>query len=479
MQLNTINSLESSYKLFSTLQTKNFNSIEKPPKIAQNTDFDSNFPGMFIDKPIYTHCNFVGSIFERPAGELSQFISCGLYDCKIINADFRYCNFEHTLFESKDNVCSISNSNLSYGTLINTNFIRVCIEGTPFKEMLIDSCLFENCEVNSFGFERTTIMNCQFNNIDMSKIVFRFCDFDNVKFKNVVIHILDLAKNYGLINELKKNGCDIKIFYGQNNYMSLDAALKLLPNLLLYYFNEKEYYYVINILMLEERYEELWSVLSEAFEYEILCNDFATLQDLCSLVVKLNVFDQDELKQLYNLITLKSSPNKMPRHQLKSYVSYLENIKNILLENPNNLPTAHINILTNIKPGEIKKVAPLLSAIEHNISKTYPSINPRIQISHHSPYDIEVIISALLPELLTVCQLFYYGFGGVKALKDIISSRHEKFNKKDIHKRLKTDTKKESKKIESKKVSLKLGIFEFNYSSECEEIVESIEYLIT
>ena len=73
----------------------------------------------------------------------------------------------------------------------------------------------------------------------MSKIVFRFCDFDNVKFKNVVIHILDLAKNYGLINELKKNGCDIKIFYGQNNYMSLDAALKLLPNLLLYYFNEK------------------------------------------------------------------------------------------------------------------------------------------------------------------------------------------------------------------------------------------------
>lgn len=163
---------------------------------------------------------------------------------------------------------------------------------------------------------------------------------------------------------------------------------------------------------------------------------------------------------------------------IKGFAS-IKSIKNILLENPNNLPTAHINILTNIKPGEIKKVAPLLSAIEHNISKTYPSINPRIQISHHSPYDIEVIISALLPELLTVCQLFYYGFGGVKALKDIISSRHEKFNKKDIHKRLKTDTKKESKKIESKKVSLKLGIFEFNYSSECEEIVESIEYLIT
>lgn len=202
----------------------------------------------------------------------------------------------------------------------------------------------------------------------MSKIVFRFCNFENVSFKNVVLHILDLAKNYSLINELKKQGENIKIFYGQNNYISLDEAVKLLPNLLLYYLNEKEYYYVLNILMLEERNEELWGVLPEAFEYELLCKDFATLQDLCDLVVKLNVFKPDQLKLLFNLITVKASPNELSRHQLKSYVSYLENIKNILLDNPNDFPTAHINILTNVLPGKIGKLTSLLNTIEYNIS---------------------------------------------------------------------------------------------------------------
>lgn len=475
LELDARNSIESSYKLFSSLQTGNFKSSKAPPKIAQDVDFDSTFPGMFINKPIYTNCRFIGSIFERPAGELSQFISCRLYDCKIINADFRYCDFEHTIFESKEETCSIQNSNLSYGTLINTHFIGVDISGTPFKEMIIDSCLFENCKFNSFGFERSIIKNCQFSNIDMSKIVFRFCDFENVKFKNVVIHILDLAKNYGLIGELKK-GQDIKVFYGQNNYMTLDEAIRLLPNLLLYYLNEKEYYYVINILILEKRIEELWKVLPDAFEYELLCKDFATLQDLCSLIVKLNIFNQNQLKQLYDLITVKASPNELSRHQLKSYVSYLENIKNILLNNPNKLPTAHINILTNVIPGDIEKLIPLLKTIEYNISKSYPSIIPQIQISHHSPYNIEIIISALLPEVLTICQLFYYGFGGVKSLKDIISSRHEKIDKKNTKKKLEP---KSSKLSTSKKLSVKMGKFSFDYSRECEEIVESVEYLIT
>ena len=137
MNLSTRNSVDSSYKLFSTLQTNNFGSSEAPPKTAEDVDFDSTFPGMFINKPIYINCRFWGSVFERPAGELSQFISCGLYDCKIINADFRYCDFEHTTFESKDKVCLIQNSNPSYGTLINNHFIGVDISGTPFKEMII------------------------------------------------------------------------------------------------------------------------------------------------------------------------------------------------------------------------------------------------------------------------------------------------------------------------------------------------------
>lgn len=427
---NKRNPLESSYQFFSSLQTRKEQYIEMPPQTAKNADFGPSFPGQFINKPYYENCRFNGSVFERPAGELSRFHSCGLFDCKITDADFRYCDFYNTKIESHNDTSIIYNSNFSFGMLVDTKFISTNIKGTPFREMLIDNCLFKDCIFDSFGFERSTIKNCTFENIDMSKIVFRFCDFENVHFNNVTLHILDLAKNYGLINELCENGNNIQIFYGKDNYISLDKAISMLPKLIPYYLNEKEFYYVINILMSENKANEIWELLPNALDSVIKRDDFAGLQDLCSLIVKFNVFNKYQLSQIYNIICLKATPNNMPLNQLKSYSYHLRNIKGILIENPQNFPTATITFSTNIMPYDVDQLSPLLKYIEQNIYENFPSVAPKIQISHHSPYEVEVLVSALLPELLTICQMFYYTFGGIKALKDIISSRHEKALKK-------------------------------------------------
>ena len=84
-----INSINSSYELFSHLQTKSINSSQAPPRFAENKSFDDKFPGMFIYKPIYKQCTFRGSKFERPAGESSCFDICRFYDCDFENADFK------------------------------------------------------------------------------------------------------------------------------------------------------------------------------------------------------------------------------------------------------------------------------------------------------------------------------------------------------------------------------------------------------
>ena len=468
------NSLSASYDLFSSLQTNNHSNSD-PPRCAKNKDFDSSFPGMFIYKPKYEFCRFTESKFERPAGESTVLFHCGLYDCIIQDADFRFCDFEYTTFETLEKKCIIKNSNLSYGTLLCSQFIGVDISGTPFREMVIKSCIFKDCTFNSFGFERTIIQNCSFENIDMSRIVFRFCEFDNTIFKNITIHILDLAKNFGLINELINHGENVRIYYNNDCFMSLEEALRLLPQLLPYYLDKQEYYYVINILMLEKRIDDIITILPKAFEFNTENKDFSSLQDLCSLVVKLNICDHNQLKQLYTLITNQISANDLSYHELKSYVSYIENIKNILLDNPNGYPSAHLHFYTKIEPNEIEKTFLLVQEIEKSITTNYPSISPRIQISHHSPYEIEVFISALLPELLTICQLFYYAFGGIKSLKDITDSRHEKTKK--APKQL--PSKKNTKKKKSKKVSVKIGKASFEYSKECIEEVESMEYLIS
>jgi hypothetical protein len=84
------------------------------------------------------------------------------------------------------------------------------------------------------------------------------------------------------------------------------------------------------------------------------------------------------------------------------------------------------------------------------------------------------VISAILPDLLRFCQVFYYTFGGVKSLKDISVSRHERV----------VQTKKPSPKNQSqnrkktKNISLAIGSFQFQYFEECALSVESVEYLI-
>lgn len=469
-----VNSVNASYELFSRLQTKSINSNQVPPRFAENKNFDEKFQGMFINKPEYKKCIFRNSKFERPAGESSCFDTCHFYNCEFIDADFRYCDIENSWFISENKISIISNSNFSFGTLFNTHFVNTHIQGTPFREMVIDNCFFNDCIFDSFGFERSIIKNTVFENIDMSKIVFRFCDFDNVTFKNVVIHILDLAKNFGLVNELINNGEKIKIFYGKDNYLTLEDALSLLPNLLGYYWAEKDYYYVINILALEKRYDELQNILPEAFNYVAQTKDFSTLQDLCNLIVKLNILSSDHRKKIYQIINDRIKPNDFSNHQIRSFTYYLDNIKRILLENPNAYPTASITLHTDIAPDKIEDLTPLLKCIESNIHRLQPNLNPKIEISHHSPYEIVVYISEVLPVLLSVCQVFYYAFGGAKSLKDISSSRYEKTanSKKGINKgKTKGNTKKD--------ISLKFGKFEFHYSEECENHIENVEYLIS
>lgn len=473
----SINTQKQSYELFFQLQTNNPTS-QIPPKEADNQVFDNTFPGMFINKPIYKNCQFKGSVFERPAGESSIFNSCKFFDCIFHNADFKYCDIENCTIISEQNRGIIQNSNFSFGTFANTEFIDISIEGTPFKEMIIDSCRFKDCLFDSFGFERTVFKNCSFENIDMSRIVFRFCNFEDISFKNVTIHILDLAKNFGLVNELTCNGKEVKIYYGQDNIIDLETALSILPNLLSYYLNEHEYYYVINILALQNNFKDLWNVLPRAFEYVVSKKDYSSLQDICNLIAKLKIFGSQQLKELYEIIKNYSAPNDLSNHQIRKYSYYLENIKRILLENPNEYPTASITMNTDITPSNMEELLPLLECIEDNINSFDSSINPKIQISRHSPYEIVVYISAALPTLLCVCQIFYYAFGGIKSLKDILSSRHEKTINREYKDKTSNNEKKTNKK-KKKDIIISYGSFKFEYHKDTEQHVKDVEYLIS
>ena len=444
-----------------------------PPEKATNQDFFDNFPGNLIQKPQYTNCRFYESRFDSANGAYSKLHCCGLYDCLLTNCDLRYSDFVQCEFNNCNGETQINSCNFSFSNFINNTFQSVKFSGTSFRQMLIADCRFIDSAIVNSSFEETIFNNCTFKNINFKEVGVRFCEFSNCTFENVIFPILDLASNIGLIDLMIEQQKEIKISLGTNGTTNLEHAIQLLYKLIPYYYKTHQYFQIINILLINKEYDKIWELLTEAFNYVITINDFPALLGLCNLIVKLHIFEKDKLGLLYNRIVETIKPEKLPYHLLKSYLVYIKNIQNLLLENPSQYPTAQIILRTNIEENNRAQLIHIIDDIE-SITKTVDTnVNPIIQLTHHSPYEIVAFICAELPTLLQVCQVFYYTFGGLKSLNDLGQSRHEKTtNKNRIDKTKNKDTK------HNLNVSVNVGGLNINIHKETIEHVKTSEYFI-
>ena len=78
--------------------------------------------------------------------------------------------------------------------------------------MQFEKTTFKNCMMKCSSIEQSSIKNCSFENVDFRNVGVRYCTFENVDFKSVTFHILDLARNYGLIQLLQASE-NIKIAF--------------------------------------------------------------------------------------------------------------------------------------------------------------------------------------------------------------------------------------------------------------------------
>ena len=216
-------------------------------------------------------------------------------------------------------------------------------------------------------------------------------------------------------------------------------------------------------------------VLPKAFKDVINSCDFSSLRDLCSLIVNLKICDEKQLREFYNLITQLIIPDKFPHYLRKSYNSYIENIRHILLENPHDYPEADLLFKTDIDSLENSDMLNVIMAIETNIKSISPEIDVTIKLTHHSPYEILITLCGIMPDILSACQIFYYSLGGTKAYFDLKRSKKEKVSNKNLINN-NHDLNDESS---SKRIELSIGkSFSFKYEKEFSKHIKSYEYTI-
>lgn len=464
-------SFNDSADLFRKFSVKSQEAAYLPPINAENKDFGSDFPGNLIYKPRYNKCRFYNSPFKASNGAFSVFQNCSFFDCYFENANFNYCSIENCTFESK-NKFSILSTGFNFGSFLKCRFIGIDFSGISFRDIYMEECVFENCILNNSSFERADIKNTAFINLDLRNVGIRYCRFHDITFVKTIFPILDLADNIGLIPEIEKQQNEIRFSLGYKKVVELNEAKTLLIDLLPYYKKTRQYFAMINVFLLNEDYEEVNYLLPIAMEHSIEQYDFDALQNICQFLANAEMFDSTQLRKFYEFIKKLIKPEKFPYNIQKGYAVFMNNIKSILLDNPNGYPCATILLSTNIDIESIDLLSLVIKDVENVTSLISPSITPCIQLTHHSPYEIWIMLYGLLPDLLTICQTFYYTFGGIKSLSDIKKSMHEKTENQNY------DVSTNHIIAQEKLTSINLSFGPIKFNKETQRVVKKMEYYI-
>lgn len=421
---------EESFELYKQCSAKAHTYNSLPPKKAENSDFYSDFLGSMIQRPSYSFCRFHKSPFIASNGAYSFFNNCDFYDCFFKDTDFRYGYFEKCRFIQQESF-KIEGTGFNYSSFSENKFQNIRINGCSFRYMEIVNTKFKKCEMKNSSFEHCNITNCTFEDMDLRNIGIRYNTFSNVTFKNVIFPILDMTCNFDLLKEFQCQPDAIRFSMGNNNVISYFEALQLLQRLIPYYIETKQYFHVINILWLNKDQENFKIILPIILDYSVKNNDFETLKNICSLIVKTGMLDDEHLRDVYIKIKGNVIPENLPPHLYKSYNFYMESIKNILYINPNNDPVLQISLETDISSNDISELMPILETIENSIKEISPTLYPRIELIHHSPYDILIFLCGHQDYLLQIAQIFYYTIGGINCLNKMFNPKHGKIAKGD------------------------------------------------
>lgn len=166
------------------------------------------------------------------------------------------------------------------------------------------------------------------------------------------------------------------------------------------------------------------------------------------------------------------SPERFTYNLQKGFVVYMDSIKNLLIENPKGYPCAKIILSTDIDYKSLNLLPQVIEDIERTTKEVNPDIIPCIHLTHHSPYEVIIILYGMLPDILQICQTFYYAFGGWKALSDIKNSKHEEANSSKGNKNSRDVVNQEQI------TNIEFSIGAIHFKKETKSTVKKVEYYI-
>lgn len=418
-----------------------------PPLDSQS--LDRTFQGSLVQKPNFKNCTFNGTQFDGNNAVESNILSCAFFDVIFRDVCMNYSNLTSTKFVSStfDNcgcsTCDFSKVRISKSELTGCDFIR-----SYFNDVEVSETTFIHC-----SFEEAEIHNTAFVDVDLSQTGFDYASLDSVRFVRTTLPFWGVLRSFGGLNALC-NSEDVQIkFSASSKAISVSELLSKMASLQAYFYKKKQYFVLANVCIFLGQQKNALAYIMEGLRESIQNRDFRTIRHLCELASKNCFFKKRQLRQLYDILISESATSGMSHHEYQLYLTEIQEIRRLLVENPYELPRMTITIQTKFSCDDYTSLASLLKFIDTSLQHYLPQCIYHISIYRNSPPQLEIsiceVINQLFPYLLAIGTIVFGKTNkSVKFIQDINTAIGSGLDNKEKRIHLKEAKKQEMLKTE-------------------------------
>jgi len=460
------------------LQTKNEEILKKFETAVENlkkynqgnTLLDTSFPRYTIGKQYiepfnklriqnsdFQSCQFLAPIIRTNASG-SRLEKCTFDTINLENSNLQFSSLHDCIFNS----CNISGSNFSNCFMEEVVFDNNSFMGSNFLRTQFKNCKILGGKMLSSSLEFAEFQNTYFENLRLANLSIEYSEFNHVRMNYVVLPFSQLPFVFGGLDYVisTKDNISISANMGEIRSISVDEYIGCFEDWKIFFYNTELYFPLANILLAQGKKEEALEVILSGILMMINHSDYRMLKYLCKLAASHQSVSKTECKMLYSRINELISLTVQDSAQQYSYEIHMNDIKNILVENPKAESRLYLSIQTNILSDNQQILYRLVSFLENILDYSIFDLTTKtICIRHDSPYEIIIIAIGTITILNKILETMSNILKNVRVTADdIITIRDIKKNRAendDLDNRLKKAAL-QKEELEIKKLMLEI-----------------------
>ena len=396
-------------------------------KKAYKATYDKDYSYLSLKRSKLVKCWCMNAMFNSAILTGSDFQHTTFSNCEFLNASFDFCLFYGCELTSNDSSKAISGANFSNTNIVNSRLVNILFDRSTITNTLFEHTIIDHCSIKYSSFENSTFNDCYFSNMELRNLNIEFVEFKNCKFEKVILPFAQIPYTFGLLDCIKRFKDSVWISSkNENQTMTIEEYIGILPQLVPYYIHEQEYFPATNIYIFFKEYDKAFDSLMCGIKKACMEKDFRMLKYFCKLAITSGWCDRNKIKKLFDFISEIKNFEPMTEYAQHNYYLHLGDLRKILFFGAETMPTLHFHLQTNISPGEEDKLIALVKCIDNIINASEDDkVIHSIEMHHESPYDLLILAVGLAVILKAIAEGIHSLCSPVKDLQEIRKNQQQ------------------------------------------------------